>query len=214
MDTTTLIIIVLAVLVVALGAMLFMQKQRSGQLRSRFGREYERALEETGDKRKAEAELKQREKRVKKLDVRPLDAADRERFTSDWRRVQAEFVDDPMGAMTHADVLLQDVMRTRGYPVENFEQVAADLSVDHPTVVQNYRSGHDIAVRHRRGEAGTEDLRQAMIHYRELFDELVVDGGSSGRASASEETKGSKVGKDSRERKADQPSRAGDTRPL
>jgi hypothetical protein len=83
-----------------------------------------------------------------------------------------------MGAMTHADVLLQDVMRTRGYPVENFDQVAADISVDHPSVVQNYRSGHDIAVRHRRGEAGTEDLRQAMIHYRELFDELVTDDGS------------------------------------
>jgi hypothetical protein len=178
MDTTTLIIVILAVLVLGLGAMLLMQRQRSGHLQSRFGPEYDRALEETGDKRKAEAELQERERRVKKLEIKPLEAADQERFTSDWRRVQAEFVDDPMGAMTHADVLLQDVMRTRGYPVENFDQVAADISVDHPSVVQNYRSGHDIAVRHRRGEAGTEDLRQAMIHYRELFDELVTDDGS------------------------------------
>jgi hypothetical protein len=193
MDTTTLIIVILAVLVVGLAAMLLMQRQRSGHLQSRFGPEYDRALEETGDKRKAEAELQQREKRVQKLDIRPLEAADRERFTTDWRRVQAEFVDDPIGAMTQADVLLQDVMRTRGYPVENFEQVAADVSVDHPTVVQNYRSGHDIAVRHRQGEAGTEDLRQAMIHYRALFEELVHEEGANGRTSASEDTgKGSK----------------------
>jgi hypothetical protein len=195
MDTTTLIILILAVLVVALGAMLLMQRQRSGHLQSRFGPEYDRALEETGDKRKAEAELQQREKRVKKLDIRPLEAADRERFTSEWRRVQAEFVDDPMGAMTHADVLLQDVMRTRGYPVENFEQVAADVSVDHPNVVQNYRSGHDIAVRHRRGEAGTEDLRQAMIHYRELFEELVDEGGSGVTPKPADATRDPEVGK-------------------
>jgi hypothetical protein len=203
MDTTTLIIIVLAVLVLALGAMLLMQKRRSGHLQSRFGPEYDRALKETGDKRKAEAELQQREKRVQKLEIRPLEAADRERFTSDWRRVQAEFVDDPMGAITHADVLLQEVMRTRGYPIENFEQVAADVSVDHPSVVQNYRSGHDIAVRHGRGEAGTEDLRQAMIHYRELFDELVAEGSTGDRTSVSEETTKSKAGKRTRSPKAD-----------
>ena len=185
MDTTTLIIIALVVLVVAFGAMLLMQRQRSGHLQSRFGPEYDRALEETGDKRKAEAELQQREKRVQKLEIRPLEAADRDRFTSNWRRIQAEFVDDPMGAMTQADVLLQEVMKARGYPVENFEQVAADVSVDHPKVVQNYRSGHEIAVRHGRGEAGTEDLRQAMINYRELFDELVTEGTSDERRTGS-----------------------------
>jgi hypothetical protein len=175
MDTNTLIIAALVVVVLALGAMLLMQRRRSSHLQSHFGPEYERTLKETGDKRKAEAELQQREKRVQKLSIRPLNPDDRERFTREWRRTQAEFVDDPMGSMRHADVLLQDVMSTRGYPVENFEQVASDISVDHPTVVQNYRSGHDIAVRHQRGEAGTEDLRVAMIHYRELFDELVTN---------------------------------------
>ena len=168
-----------------------MQKRRSGHLQSQFGPEYERALNETGDKRKAEAELQQREKRVQKLSIRPLERADRERFTTDWRRIQAEFVDGPMGSMTHADVLLQEVMSARGYPVENFEQAAADISVDHPTVVQNYRSGHDIAVRHQRGTADTEDLRQAMIHYRELFDELVTDEGAAERSSASKTTRSS-----------------------
>lgn len=185
MDTNTLIIIVLVVLVIALGGMLLMKRRRSGHLQSQFGPEYERALKETGDKRKAETELEQREMRVQKLAIRPLERADRDRFTKDWRRTQAEFVDDPMGSITHADVLLQEVMSARGYPVENFEQVAADISVDHPTVVQNYRSGHDIAVRHQRGDAGTEDLRQAMIHYRELFDELVTDEGAGERTSAS-----------------------------
>jgi hypothetical protein len=175
MDTTTLIIAILVLVVIALGGVLLMQKRRSGHLQSRFGPEYERAVEETGDKRKAEAELQQREKRVQKLTIRPLEPAARDRFTADWARVQAEFVDDPYQSITHADVLLQEVMRTRGYPVDNFEQVAGDISVDHPLVVQNYRAGHDIATRHERGKAGTEDLRQAMIHYRELFNELVSE---------------------------------------
>jgi hypothetical protein len=183
MDTNTLIIIVLVIVVIALAAMLVMNKRKSQHLQTHFGPEYERALKETGDKRKAEAELLEREKRVHKLDIKPLQAADRQRFTSDWTRIQADFVDDPIDAMNQADLLLQDVMRTRGYPVENFEQVAADVSVDHPSVVQNFRSGHDIAVRHRRGEADTEDLRQGMIHYRGLFDELVTDEGSVKRGS-------------------------------
>jgi hypothetical protein len=184
MDNNTLIIAGLVLLILVLGGMLLMQRRRSSHLQSHFGPEYERALKETGDKRKAEAELEQREKRVQKLSIRPLDREHRERFTKEWRRTQAEFVDDPMGSMRHADVLLQEVMSTRGYPVENFEQVASDISVDHPTVVQNYRSGHDIAVRHQRGEAGTEDLRQAMIHYRELFEELVTNEDSAGSPSS------------------------------
>ena len=175
MDTTTLIIGGLLLLVILLAAVLFMQKRRSGALQSRFGPEYERAVDETGDKRKAEAELQQREKRVQKLTIRPLEPAARDRFIGDWGRIQAEFVDDPVQSITHADVLLQEVMRTRGYPVENFEQAAGDISVDHPLVVQNYRAGHEIAVRHENGKAGTEDLRQAMIHYRELFNELVTE---------------------------------------
>jgi len=191
MDTTTLIIAALVLLVLVLGGVLLMQRRRSSHLQSHFGPEYERALKETGDKRKAEAELQHREKRVQKLSIRPLDRDDRERFTKEWRRTQAEFVDDPIGSMRHADILLQDVMSARGYPVENFEQVASDISVDHPTVVQNYRSGHDIAVRHQRGEAGTEDLRQAMIHYRELFDELVTNEDSAESRTASKSKRSS-----------------------
>jgi hypothetical protein len=175
MDATTIIIAALALLVIVLGGMLLMQRRKSEHLKTRFGPEYDRAVKETGDKRKAESELHEREKRVKSLDLRPLKHADRDRFTGEWRRVQAEFVDDPESSIRKADILLQDVMAARGYPVENFEQVAADVSVDHPSVVQNYRRGHDIAVRHQRGEANTEDLRQAMIHYRGLFDELVAD---------------------------------------
>ena len=175
MDSNTLIIGGLLLLVILLAAVLFMQRRRSGHLQSRFGPEYERAVDETGDKRKAEAELQQREKRVQKLTIRPLEPAARERFMGDWSRIQAEFVDDPVKSITHADVLIQEVMQTRGYPVENFEQAAGDISVDHPLVVQNYRAGHEIAVRHENGKAGTEDLRQAMIHYRELFNELVTE---------------------------------------
>lgn len=191
MDTNTLIIIALVILVIALGGVLLMQRQRSGHLQSQFGPEYERALKETGDKRKAETELLQREKRVQKLAIRPLERADRDRFITDWRGIQAQFVDDPAASITHADVLLQEVMSARGYPVENFEQVAADVSVDHPNVVQNYRSGHDIAARHERGEAGTEDLRQAMIHYRELFDELVTGERVAEQASVSKKRRSS-----------------------
>lgn len=176
MDTTTIIIVLLVVLVVALASVLLMQRRRSQKLQSRFGPEYDRTVRETGDKRKAESELLEREKRVEKLSIRPLEPEDRERFIEDWRKVQAEFVDDPEGSMSHADALLQEVMGARGYPVQNFEQAASDISVDHPKVVQNYRAGHKIADRHRRGEASTEDLRQAMIHYRDLFDELVHDG--------------------------------------
>ena len=182
MDTTTLVIVLLAVLVLVLVGVILMQRRRSEHLQSRFGPEYERALEETGDKRKAEAELQKREQRVEKLSIRPLPPAHRERFIADWQRVQAEFVDDPDASVGNADRLLQDLMAARGYPVENFEQVAADISVDHPAVVQHYRTGHDIALRHRRGEASTEDLRQAMINYRELFDELVTDEETARRA--------------------------------
>jgi FtsZ-interacting cell division protein ZipA len=174
MDKTTIIIVavVLAVLVVA--GFILMRRRRTEELQSRFGPEYERALKETGDKSKAETELQRREKRVEKLSIRPLDPAQRERFSGEWQRVQAEFVDNPENSVRDADILLQEVMRTRGYPVENFDQVAADVSVDHPTVVQHFRTAHDIARRHSKGEGNTEDLRNAMINYRALFDELVA----------------------------------------
>jgi hypothetical protein len=185
MDTITIIIVLLVVVVVVLAATVFLQRRKSEHLKSRFGPEYERALKETGDKRKAEAALHEREKRVEKLSIRRLTPAHREQFTRDWQQIQAEFVDDPEGSISRADSLLQDVMAERGYPVESFDQAAADVSVDHPAVVQHYRAGHDIAVRHRQGEASTEDLRQAMIHYRELFDELVTDEEATRRTESS-----------------------------
>lgn len=171
----TIVIALLVVAVLALGGMLYFQRHRSEQLRSRFGPEYDRAIKDSGDKSKAEAQLLEREKRVKSLSIRPLQHADRERFMNSWTGVQAEFVDDPEGSIGHADSLLAEVMSARGYPVSDFDQMSADISVDHPGVVQNYRAAHDIALRHERGEANTEDLRQAMIHYRSLFEELVTD---------------------------------------
>lgn len=181
MDKTTIIIIavVLAVLVVA--GFFLMRRRRTEELQSRFGPEYDRALKETGDKSKAETELQRREKRVEKLSIRPVDPAQRERFSAEWQRVQAEFVDNPENSVRDADILLQEVMRTRGYPVENFDQVAADVSVDHPTVVQHFRTAHDIARRHSKGEGNTEDLRNAMINYRALFEELVADSPATDR---------------------------------
>ena len=179
MDQTAIIIIAVVIIVLCIVGFLLMQRRRTQNLQSSFGPEYDRALRETGDKRKAEAELQERQKRVEKLSIRPLDAGQRERFTKDWQRIQAEFVDNPENSIRDADILLQDVMSARGYPVKNFEQVAADVSVDHPTVVQHFRAAHEIAARHAHGEGGTEDLRKAMINYRALFDELVTDGSES-----------------------------------
>jgi hypothetical protein len=168
-----LILALILLIVIGAAAMIFLRRRKSEQIRSRFGPEYERTLDQTGKPAKAEAALREREQRVAKFDIRPLGHGDRERFTEAWTRVQADFVDDPRGAITRADALLGDVMSARGYPVADFEQRSADLSVDHPVVVQNYRSAHDVALKHARGEAGTEDLRQAMINYRALFEELV-----------------------------------------
>ena len=184
MDETLLIVIAI-VAVLAVGAWLFLKQRKSDHLRSHFGPEYERELQEKGSHRKAEAELSAREKRVKKLDIRPLEPAAREGFKHRWTEVQARFVDDPPSAVAEADELLGGVLRSRGYPVSDFEQRAGDISVDHPEVVKHYRAGHDIAVRHERGEASTEELRQAMIHYRELFDELVEDEGEERREQGS-----------------------------
>jgi len=173
-QTNILLIAVIVVLVLCLGFVL-MQRRRSQRLQSDFGPEYERTLRETGDRRKAEAELQNRQARVEKLKLTPLDEEARQRFTQNWESIQAEFVDAPEKSIEHADSLLRDVMHARGYRVKDFDQVTADISVDHPAVVQNYRTAHDIVIRHQRGEGGTEDLRKAMLNYRELFDELVVE---------------------------------------
>ena len=164
---------VVGLIIVAIAVWLSHRKRRSERLRTQFGgSEYDRAVKEDG-RRLAEAGLNERTARVESLNIRPLAQGDRSRFVELWRRVEARFVDGPGGAVTEADQLLGDVMSTRGYPVSDFEQRAADISVDHPLVLENYRTAHDIALRQRKGEANTEDLRQAMIHYRTLFEELV-----------------------------------------
>ena len=168
--------IVVAIIVVAaliVGAIFWSRRRRSEHLRHRFGPEYDRAVNAKGGRSKAEAELAEREKRVEKLDIRPLEPGERRDFIQRWTEVQARFVDDPPRAVAFADALLGDVMKARGYPVSDFEQRAGDISVDHPRIVEHYRTAHDIAVRHERRQANTEDLRQAMIHYRALFDDLV-----------------------------------------
>lgn len=176
MDERTLIVVLIVVIVVmvAVAAIFFLEKRKqSVQLRSRFGPEYDRTLKETGNRAQAEAALKERERRVERLNIRPLSSEDATRFRESWGKIQTQFVDNPKGAVTEADQLLGEVMAKRGYPVGDFEQRAADISVEHPTVVEHYRAGHDIALRHAKGQASTEDLRQAMIHYRTLFKDLV-----------------------------------------
>ncbi len=175
MDQVTIVAIVVGVALVALVGWYLWQRQRSEQLKGRYGPEYERAVHDVGDKRGAEAELVKRQERVKQLDIRGLAAEERGRFVEQWRAVQGRFVDDPKVAVSDADRLVEEVMKARGYPVSDFDQQAADLSVHHPRVVNNYRAARDIAGRHRRGEASTEDLRQAMVYYRELFADLLED---------------------------------------
>src|SRR5262245_35633279 len=175
MDNSQIILVVAVVagLAIVAAAWMYMQKRRTQQLRLRFGPEYERVVETGGDRRKAEAVLEERQKRIEKLDIRPLTNEDRQRLQQAWLREQALFVDDPQRAVTEADRLIGEVMRARGYPVGDFEQRAADVSVDHPMVVENYRTAHDIALKDRRGEASTEHLRKALVHYRGLFEELL-----------------------------------------
>jgi hypothetical protein len=174
--TPTQIAIIAVVILLIVGAIIvFVQRRRSEKLRSRFGPEYERSIAESGDRRRAEDQLEKRAERVEKFHLRPLTTEDRSRFTQQWDRVQAHFVDAPAGAVAEADQLLGDIMATCGYPMGDFEQRAADISVDHPVVVQNYRAAHDIALRQAKGQATTEDLRRSMIHYRALFEDLVYD---------------------------------------
>jgi len=156
-------------------AWLYIQKRRTttAGLRERFGTEYERTMQTQGSQRKGQAKLLDREKRVEKLNIRELEPAERERFLEKWKSVQSRFVDSPTGAVAEADDLVSSVMQSRGYPVADFEQRAADISVDHPRVTENYRAAHAIAIRLGKSETSTEELRTAMVHYRSLFDELV-----------------------------------------
>jgi hypothetical protein len=146
---------------------------RRRRLRQRFGPEYDRLVEEKGSKAKAEAELTGRERRVAGLDIRPLDAAAQARYSQDWAAIQERFVDTPQDAVMAAQRLVRTVMNERGYPTEGGDQVLADLSVDHANVLDHYRAAYDISQRAADGMASTEDLRQAMIHYRALFQDLL-----------------------------------------
>jgi hypothetical protein len=168
------IVIAVAAAIVVLGVIAAaLRARRSRNLQERFGPEYDRVAADAPSRRQAEAELREREQHRDELDIKPLDPRDRDRFRVRWQDVQAEFVDDPARAVGDADALIQEVMRVRGYPVDDFDTRSADLSVDHPDVVENYRAAHGIAVAHERGKAGTEELRHAVQHYRQLFDELV-----------------------------------------
>ena len=175
MDTQTAVVWIVALIVLGGLAWAFLTRRHSQDLRRRFGPEYERQRLEMGDARKAEAELDRRARRVERLHIEPLPPTERVRFADLWKQQQARFVDDPPGAVDGADQLVEEVMRRRGYPVGDFEQRAADISVDHPEVVQNYRAAHQIALLLDHGRARTEDLRRAMVHYRALFEELLDD---------------------------------------
>jgi hypothetical protein len=171
--------IVVAVLVtiaiLAVAAWMIVKRRQSERLRAQFGPEYARELERMRDRRRVEEKLEDRRERVEHLHIRPLTSRDRAHFVESWRMVQAQFVDNPGAAIAEADRLLADVMSTRGYPAASadFEQRAADISVDHPIVVENYRTAHNIATLHSHGRATTEELRQATIHYRSVFEELI-----------------------------------------
>ena len=167
------LIVVAAVVVVAAVAWWLSSRRRSQELRERFGPEYDRTVEDASSRRRAEKELDERRERREQLNIRPLPNSARERYAEQWRNAQAQFVDAPQAAVASADMLVIAVMRDRGYPMDDFEQRAADISVDHPEVVESYRSAHRLSEQSANGEASTEDLRQAMRHYRTLFDELL-----------------------------------------
>ena len=174
-NTQTLMVLAVVVILVlvALAVILAQRKRQSRQLEERFGPEYGRLVKELGNRSKAEAELKRRQQRVEGLRIVPLAPGEGARFSKAWNSLQAEFVDNPQGAVAQADELVRELMQQRGYPMGDFERRAADISVDHPAVVSNYRAAQQIRSRNLRGEADTEELRKALVHYRALFDDLL-----------------------------------------
>jgi hypothetical protein len=175
MNPTTGIVVIVALLVVLAIAWMVFRSRRTRELRTHFGPEYDRILHEKGSQTRAESELAQRARRVKRLSIRPLPRDASARYSQMWNAQQARFVDEPKAAVVEADHLVEEVMKERGYPVGEFDQRVADISVDHPRVVENYRAAHDITLREQRGQATTEDLRAAMVYYRDLFRELLED---------------------------------------
>ncbi|MET0188615.1 MAG: hypothetical protein ABW212_06425 [Pseudonocardia sediminis] len=178
MSTTVVIIVVVVVIVLVLGVILLIRQRRGAHLREQFGSEYDRTVEETGDRREAEKALEERRERRESLDIRPLPPEQREQYRQHWARLQQAFPDDPGGSVRNADGLVVAIMRDRGYPVENFDQRAADVSVDHPEAVEHYREARRIAEAHNAGRASTDDLRVAVTSYRALVDALLDDGGT------------------------------------
>jgi hypothetical protein len=175
-DSRTMMLVAIVVIVAAIAivaAFVYRNRRRREHLRERFGPEYDHAVRTVGTSGRAEAVLEERERRVEKFNIRRLEPRQAEAFALEWRRVQARFVDDPDGAVAAADRLVSEVMAARGYPLADFDTRAADLSVDHPRVVENYRTARALANRRARGEAGTEELRQAVVNYRALFDDLL-----------------------------------------
>jgi hypothetical protein len=178
---TVITIVIIAVILIAAGVAAYAwQRRRSDQLQQRFGPEYERTVEESDDRRTAERELRQREQRRAKLDVQPLSTSSAEGYRQEWNALQQGFVDEPGNAVTEADYLVLRIMRESGYPVDEFDQRVDDISVDHPEVAQNYRQAHRVAVAQKRGQADTEELRQAVTAYRRLVDVLLVVPGPDG----------------------------------
>jgi hypothetical protein len=173
-NTTTLIIVaVLALVVGGLLGMAVMRAQRTKRLKDRFGPEYEHTMERAGDKRHAERELEERIEHVHQLNIRPLSEEEVNRYSLEWQETQREFVDEPLAALQKADRLIREVMKARGYPVEDFEQRVADISVDYPELVGDYRGMHRIAIKEK-GNVDTEEMRQAMVHGRALFENLIT----------------------------------------
>jgi ABC-type multidrug transport system fused ATPase/permease subunit len=171
--TTYLIIVVAALVLVALYILVRSRRKHSERLHDQLGPEYDRTVQAMGGAKKAQTELEERRKRVEALNIHPLSASERERYLADWTAVQSKFVDEPGQAIVDADSLIMQVMQSRAYPVSDFEQRAADISVTYPALVSNYRAAREIAVRNEQHQADTEELRQAMIHYRSLFEELL-----------------------------------------
>jgi hypothetical protein len=173
MSTTAIVVIIVVAAIVCLALLFLAFRYQSRRLHDKFGAEYERSVAQLGRSR-AEAELQRRQSRVRRMQIRPLSETERERFAAAWQRVQRGFVDDPGGSLTQADSLVTEAMTARGYPVHDFDECAANISVNHSTVVSDYREAHDIALRRDRGEATTEDIRRALVHYRMLLQDLLA----------------------------------------
>jgi hypothetical protein len=174
----TYIIIAVVVIVVIMGAIMaptFSRRRKSQKFQNKYGPEYDRTVQTAGNEKKAQAELNGRQKHVDTLNIRPLSVSERERYQAEWTAIQAKFVDQPGQATVEADHLIMEVMKVRAYPVSDFDQRAADISVNYPNLVSNYRAAREIAIKNEQHTATTEELRQALIHYRSLFDELLKE---------------------------------------